>query len=128
MDDSSKLISHIKLAINPQFSHWVLFANGTYIIVEDTSVTDDAIYCTKIMREYGPVYAGSPAGDFFVTHLTKTEGWVVGGHYNGMYTYVNPEELKGTNKKNPTDTDIGLFGRNKREIDGKDCKIIYINK
>jgi hypothetical protein len=47
------------------------------------------------MKEYGPVIAGGPAGDFGVTHLTRTAGWVVSGHYFGMYTYVNPAELKG---------------------------------
>jgi len=126
--DSNKLLEHVKLAINPQFTHWVLFANGTYIIIEDSTVKDESTYCTEIMKEYGPVYVGSPAGDFSVTHLNKTEGWVVGGHYYGMYTYVNPEELKGQNIENPSDADIGLFGRNKREIDGKDCKIIHVNK
>jgi hypothetical protein len=80
------------------------------------------------MKEYGPVYAGSPAGDFSVTHLTKTDGWVVSGHYYGMYTYVNPEELGTKNIKKLTDVDIGVFGRHKRELDGKDCKIIHINR
>jgi hypothetical protein len=128
INDSSKLLAQVKLAINPKFPHWVLFSNGTYIIIEDSAITDEASYCTEIMKEYGPVHAGSPAGDFSVTHLNKTDGWVVSGHYYGMYTYVNPEELEARNIKNPTDIEIGVFGRHKRELDGKDCKIIHVNK
>jgi hypothetical protein len=80
------------------------------------------------MREYGPVHVGSPAADFVVTHLNKTEGWVVSGHYHGMYTYVNPDELKKAGLENPTDVDIGLFGRGKRNHDGKECHVVFISK
>jgi hypothetical protein len=124
----TKLIEHVRLAINPKFHQWVLFSNGTYIIIEDATIQDQAAFAKKIMREYGPVHVGSPAADFAVTHLNKTEGWVVGGHYHGMYTYVNPDELKKAGLENPTDVDIGLFGRGKRNKDGKECYVVFISK
>jgi hypothetical protein len=120
------LLEHVNLAINPKFQDWVLFENGTYIIFDNAdTIADLKEESIKLMKEYGPVYAGSPAGDFSVTHLNKTEGWVVSGHCYGMYTYVNPVELE-TN--NPDDVKIGLFGRTKREKDGKKLQIIHINR
>ncbi|WP_217192959.1 hypothetical protein [Bernardetia litoralis] len=76
------------------------------------------------MKEFGPVHAGGPAGDFNVISLNKTKGWVVSGHGYGMYTYVNPSELE-TNS--PDDLTIGVFGRSKRNNDGQNPNIIYVN-
>lgn len=121
----AEIIEHIKKAINPKFKSWVAFSNGTYIILEDSTVVDSEKKAVEIMKEYGPVHAGSPAGDITTIKLTYTEGWVVGGHHYGMYTYVNPAELP--NDK-PTDIEVGLAGRQKRDKDGKDLKVIYINK
>lgn len=121
----SNLLNHVKLAINPKFQDWVLFKNGTYIIFDNAdtipNLESEAI---KEMKEFGPVSVGGSAGDFSVTHLNRTEGWVVSGHGYGMYTYVNPNELKS---KVPDDTEIGLFGRSKRDLDSKEPVIIHIN-
>lgn len=57
------------------------------------------------MKEFGPVYPGSAAGDFTVSRFDNTEGWSVSGHCYGMYTYVNPEEL---DSDSPSDIEIGL--------------------
>ncbi len=120
------LLEHVNLAINPKFEDWVLFENGTYIIFDNTdTILDLREESIKLMKEYGPVYAGSPAGDFNVIHLNKTEGWIVSGHCYGMYTYVNPLELES---KNPEDVEVGLFGRSKREKDGKELQIVHVNR
>ena len=121
-----KLIEHVKLAINPIFQDWVLFKNGTYIIFDNTeSISDIRKYAIDQMKEFGPVYGGGPAGDFSVTHLNQTEGWVVSGHGYGMYTYVNPREI---NSKTPTDVEIGLYGRSKRNEDGEEPIILHVNR
>jgi hypothetical protein len=123
---NKELIEHVKLAINPKFQNWVLFKNGTYIIFDDiTKVKDINRDAIALMKEYGPVFAGGPAGDFNTIHLTKTEGWIVSGHGYGMYTYVSPSEIQN---KTANDLEIGLLGRSKRDIDGKSPEIIYINK
>ncbi|EJL71879.1 hypothetical protein [Chryseobacterium populi] len=123
--NNSDLIENVKLAINPKFQDWVLFKNGTYIIFDNVdtikAVNDEAI---KQMKEFGPVFAGGPAGDFNTIHLTKTDGWIVSGHGYGMYTYVNPSEIEN---KTPNDIEIGIFGRSKRDLDGKNPEILYIN-
>lgn len=124
--NKNELINHIKLAINPKFQDWVVFKNGTYIIFDEADrIKDVNSEALKQMKEFGPVYAGGPAGDFGITTLNQTDGWIVSGHGYGMYTYVNPSELS---IKNPSDSEIGLFGRNKRDLDGKNPEIIFVNR
>lgn len=120
------LLEHVKLAINPKFEDWVLFENGTYIMFDDASQIEDLEKeAIRQMKEFGPVAAGGPAGDFNVINLNKTEGWVVSGHGYGMYTYVNPSELDSSS---PNDLTIGLYGRSKRDKDGNNPKIIHVNR
>ncbi|WP_396637410.1 hypothetical protein [Maribacter sp. R77961] len=119
------LLDNVRLAINPKFQDWVLFENGTYIIFDDVSkiknIEEESI---RLMKEFGPVSAGGPAGDFNVTSLNLTKGWTVSGHGYGMYTYVNPKELE-TNY--PNDMTVGLYGRSKRNEDGLNPVIIHVN-
>ena len=121
--ETKSLLDNVKLAINPKYKDWVLFENGTYIIFDDINqienIENEAI---RLMKEFGPVHAGGPAGDFNVITLNQTEGWVVSGHGYGMYTYVNPSEIEANS---PNDVTIGLYGRSKRNQDGENPKIIY---
>jgi hypothetical protein len=126
--NEKELIAHVKLAINPKFQNWVLFTHGSYIILPDSLKSDPQNNALRIMKEYGPVYPGSPAGDFSVITLNKTEGWSIAADYYGMYTYVHPDDLTRAAIMDPSDIEIGLFGRKKRDQDAKDLKIIFINK
>jgi len=119
------IIEHVKKAINPKYKNWVLFSNGTYIILEDSTIHNKVDTSIAMMKEYGPVHAGGPAGDFSTIKLTYTDGWVVNGHGYGMYTYVHPKELSGIGINMPSDVDVGLYGRAKREKDGRELKIIF---
>ncbi|HNY32517.1 MAG TPA: hypothetical protein PKO15_16645 [Fibrobacteria bacterium] len=124
MDDS--LLEHVRLAINPRFQDWVLFESGTYIIFDNAdTVADIRFAAMQLMKKFGPVHVGGPAGDFGVISLDKTAGWLVSGHGYGMYTYVHPKELT---TKNPTDLEIGLLGRSKRDMDGNKPVIIHVNR
>ncbi|WP_289660976.1 hypothetical protein [Flavobacterium panacagri] len=124
--EENKLLNHVKLSINEKFQDWVLFKNGTYIIFENANTIPDLeSEAIKLMKEFGPVYTGSPAGDFDFTDLKKTEGWIVSGHGYGMYTYVNRNEIKS----DLIDIqEIGLFGRSKRNLDGQNPVVIHINR
>ena len=122
-----ELIYHINLAINPNYQDWVVFSNGTYIILDDSLKDDPSNNALKIIKEFGPVYRGSPAGDMSITKLNNTPGWSVGGNYNGMYTYVHPDELVRYGMVDCSDVDVGLYARAKRDKDSRDLKIIYIN-
>ncbi|SFD20844.1 hypothetical protein [Flavobacterium phragmitis] len=124
--EENKLLNHVKLSINEKFQNWVLFKNGTYIIFENADIIPDLeSEAIKLMKEFGPVYTGTHAADFDVTDLKKTEGWIVSGHGYGMYTYVSPDEIKC----DITDIlEIGLYGRYKRDLDGRNPVIIHINR
>src|SRR5262245_33086465 len=119
------LIQNVRLAIKPEFPNWVLFSNGTYVIIDgEIATSDPRAYALEQMREFGPVHTGCPAGDFSVTTLQKTEGWSVGGHGIGMYTYVHPSELK---KWRRSLVRIGVHGRRKRDVDSKELRIVYVS-
>lgn len=121
--EEAELIENIKLALNPKLSYWVLFSNGTVIVfdslTEGENIKEKAI---NHMKEFGPVWPASEAGDFGIVDLPSAKGWFVTGHGYGMYTYVHRRELCS----NPHDVEIGVYGRSKRNSDSKETKIIYV--
>lgn len=124
-NDETNLIKHVRLSINEKFQDWVLFKNGTYIIFDHAeTILDIESEALKLIKEFGPIYTGS-SSDFDVTDLKKTEGWIVSGHGYGIYTYVSPDEIK---PKTSNIIKIGLHGRNKRDLDGRNPIIIHINR
>ncbi|MET9338496.1 hypothetical protein [Nonomuraea sp. NPDC003804] len=99
---------------------WVLFANGTCVIL--TEPADDlAEQATELLREYGPVRPGTPAGDFITVDLDDAPGWAVTGHHPDILTYVAEDELEARD-----DLTVGLFGRGKRGQDGHELAIAHI--
>jgi hypothetical protein len=101
---------------------WVLYKNGTCVILKDVAgnLAEEA---NKIMKQYGPVYPGSPAGDFTVMSSREVAGWVVGSHHRDILTYVGPEEMGA---KPSSDAEIGLIGREKRHRDSQELQIIHM--
>ena len=100
---------------------WVLFENGTCVILMEPGA-DLAAQATQIIREWGPVHAGSPAGDFSVITLKDAPGWVVTGHHPDVPTYVSPEEVG----PEPTELAVGLAGRSRRDADGVEPHVIHV--
>ena len=101
---------------------WVLFRHGTCVILMKPE-QDLRAQAIELMREWGPVHAGSPAGDFSVVTLTEYPGWVVTGHHNDILTYVAPEEMEADKRSNLA---IGLFGRSKRDRDASALQVIHV--
>ena len=101
---------------------WVLFHHGTCVILANPQ-QDIAAQATAIMKQWGPVHAGSSAGDFTTISLNKYPGWVVAGHHKDMLNYVSPDELE---EKAPSDVAVGLLGRSKRNQDGEDPQVRHI--
>ncbi len=101
---------------------WVLFQHGTCVILMQPE-HDLAAQAIEIMKEWGPVHAGSSAGDFSTIALEDYPGWVVTGHHPDMLNYVSPEELA---TEAPSDLVVGLLGRSKRDQDGEDPQVVHV--
>ncbi|MFD8143956.1 hypothetical protein [Streptomyces sp. NPDC059708] len=108
-----------RLLIDPRKS-WVLFEHGTCVVLTAPE-GDLAHQATDLLREYGPVHAGSSAGDFGVIDLTDVEGWVVTGHHNDVLTYVGPDE-----PQDGSELAVGLLGRGKRHQDGTELRVVHV--
>jgi hypothetical protein len=101
---------------------WVLFKHGTCVILKEPepNIRQQAV---ALLREWGPVHAGSPAGDFSTLTLKDDLGWVVTCHHDDILTYVAPNELSADQSD---DIAIGLFGRSKRDRDATELEIIHV--
>lgn len=114
------LIQTWRSIITEEDKSWVLFENGTCIIMmSPENIQKKAI---ELMNEWGAVHAGSSAGDFSTIELKANSGWVVTCHHNDILTYVDPEEISS----DLPDYVIGLLGRSKREEDAKTLNVIHV--
>lgn len=77
------------------------------------------------MKEFGPVYPGTSAGDMNIKSFMKPYGWLVSGHGPGMHTYVHPDEME---VDNPDHIMVGFYGRSKRDRDSIELRIVKIHR
>ena len=114
------LVSIYKKVITDHSMNWVLFKNGTCVMLlkPEKDIRAQAI---KILKEHGSVIAGTPSGDFEVTKIPPINGWIITGDYPGIMMYVSFEEGK---KKG--DFEIGMIGRTNREQDAKELSVVYV--
>ncbi|NNF43759.1 MAG: hypothetical protein HKN62_12095 [Phycisphaerales bacterium] len=100
---------------------WVLFENGTCVIIEalEGDLEDQAVH---LMKQWGPVHGGSAAGDFSTVTLKTGDGWVVTSHHRDILTLVLPDELDD----DPGELAIGLHGRSKRNQDAATLTVIHV--
>ena len=108
-----------KIIIDPSKS-WVLFKNGTCVMLLNPE-EDVRAQAIKILKEHGPVVAGTVSGDFEVTKIQEINGWVVTGDYQGIMVYISEQEGK---KKG--DYEIGMIGRTKREFDARELEVAHV--
>ncbi|MFF0228293.1 hypothetical protein [Streptomyces sp. NPDC004629] len=108
-----------RLLSDPRTS-WVLFEHGTCVVLAAPG-GDLAEQATEILREFGPVHAGSAAGDFGVIDVKDADGWVVTGHHQDVLTYVTPDEPSGQET-----FAVGMCGRSKRHRDGTELHIVHV--
>lgn len=102
---------------------FVVFASGTVVIFVDAAREADlAAAARELLAEWGPVYAGSPAGDFSTMVLPDDRGWAVTCHHPDVLTLVVPDEAPPT----ATDLTIGLLGRAKRDRDAAALDVIHV--
>ena len=100
---------------------WVVFKNGTCVILMEPA-DDLEVQAIEIIKEWGPVHAGSPAGDFNVIKLSNHPGWVVGGHHPDILNYVGEDEYP----EGASDVAVGVAGRTMRNADGENPEVIHV--
>src|SRR5215510_90969 len=90
--EGPELIEAWRATINGADKSWVVFENGTCVILmqPEADLTSQA---TALLREFGPVQAGSSFGDFTTITLDNDRGWVVACHHNDILTFVGPDEV-----------------------------------
>lgn len=108
-----------RLLADPHKS-WVLFEHGTCVVLTAPE-GELAEQATDLLKKFGPVHAGSSAGDFGVIDLKEVGGWVVTGHHNDVLTYVGPDEPEDGSR-----IVVGLFGRSKRHRDGTELHVVHV--
>jgi len=119
MTDSS-VDSWRKIIIGDDKS-WVLFEHGTCVILMHP-VEDLGRQAIELMKAWGPVHAGSPAGDFSIVKLSQYPGSAVICHHPDILNYVSPGEVD----PGASDVTIGLLGRAKRQQDAEGLVITHV--
>lgn len=117
-----KLVQTWRKIIIGNNKSWVLFQNGTCVILMQPQ-SDLKQQAITLMKEYGPVHAGSSFGDFCVIALTEDTGWVVECHHPDILTYVAPDEVA---QDESDDIQVGLLGRSKRGADATELIVIHV--
>jgi hypothetical protein len=117
------LIDIVRRAVTNPATPWVLFQNGTVVFLPEPvageELSDQAV---ALLREWGPVHAGSPAGDFSLTTLPDGCGWAVRCHHNGIITFLSPKDVE----PNTPDVRIGLLGRQRRDLDAHELSVSHV--
>ncbi|MEU9987215.1 hypothetical protein AB0E10_10485 [Streptomyces sp. NPDC048045] len=118
--DTETLIGAWRRLLSGSGKSWVLFEHGTCVVLEESegALADRA---TEILREFGPVHVGGPAGDFRVLELKSDEGWLVTGHHPDVVTFVALEE-----SEDPSHLAVGIHGRSKRDRDGRELNVVHV--
>lgn len=99
--NSEELIKVYKKVVDPKLPNWVVFENGTCVIIYHPPKDLEA-EAKEVSQKYGTVTTGSESADFTVTKVDN--GWIV-------------SEEEGYGKE---DYEIGLLGRNEKEQDSDD--------
>jgi hypothetical protein len=127
--ETEELVStwrRILCPVNPAAAEeksWVLFDHGTCVVLPKPDPVEDlGEQAVSLLAEYGPVYIGSPAGDFAVTHLEDVPGWCVTCHHDDVLTYVEPTDVT----RGAGDLEVGLCGRSKRHMDGTELTVAHV--
>lgn len=100
---------------------WVLFENGTCVVWDE--ITDNPkSYGINLLKAYGLVVPGTPAGDFNQQMMENPAGMLVTYHHENIMSFLLEEELDS-----PEVLSIpGIIARHRRELDAKSLVIVHI--
>ena len=119
--DVQAMVSEWRRVLEGLDKSWVVFENGTCVALT-ASQGDLREKAIELLKEWGPVHAGTPAGDFDVVELPDRAGYLVTSHHADILTYVSPGEA---DEETP-EMMVGLIGRAKRDQDAQELKIVHV--
>jgi hypothetical protein len=123
--DNIAALNEIWRAVLPdEVTRWAIFKYGTTVLCHEEGV-DPREHALQVLREHGPVVAGTPLGDFTVGLAGLFPGWVVVYSHPDIGTYVSPDEMES---EEPPAIDIGYYGRSKRHEDFLSLEIIHVEQ
>jgi hypothetical protein len=116
------------LAVGP-YGAWVVFDHGTCVVFREQQ-EDAAAKAKVLLAEWGPVYPGSPSGDFSVGSISGVPEHIVTCHHPDILNYVAEGEVAGALAEKWYDPDvvIGVAGRAKRRQDAKELRVIHVEQ
>ena len=122
--DVELFIAMAKKVFRPSLRPWVLFRHGT-LVGPIQAGEEPVAHATELLREWGPVRPGSPAGDFNVLQPKEggSEGWVILSHHGLIATLVTPAEMANSPQQ---DLAVGLLGRGKRDLDARELEVVHV--
>ena len=119
--DQEQLISVWRTSLNSRERSWVIFEHGTCVVLMQPK-GDLAEEAQDLLREWGPVHAGTTSGDFSTITLDNGLGWVVTCHHNDILTFVGKSEVGEA----PNDVSVGLLGRTRRAQDAEELHVVHV--
>ncbi|MGK0365848.1 MAG: hypothetical protein ACI85O_002916 [Saprospiraceae bacterium] len=122
--NQEQMIENVQLAVYSEMRNWILFENGTYVVVEE-EITEERIRMIGIaqMEKIREINEDANS-DYSVSDLPKVDGWSVNQYADGMYTYLHPSEF---DVEKPTYLQITELGRSKRRNDAEDLRVICVS-
>lgn len=122
--NQEQMIENVQLAVYSEMRNWILFENGTYVIVEE-EITEERIRMIGIAQmEKIRESQENMDSDFSVSDLPKVDGWSVNLSTDGMYTYLHPSEFE---VEKPSYFQITKLARSKRKKDAEDLRVICVS-
>ena len=116
---NQRLIDVWKKSIKGDEKSWVLFENGTCVILLEPE-KDLAKQAKEILSKWGRVQIGTPSADFDIITLDSGDGYAVSCHHPEIFTLILKEE--GLDE----DFKIGIEGRSNRDCDAEELNVIHI--
>ena len=122
--NQEQMIENVQLAVYSEMRNWVLFKNGTYVVVEE-EITEERIKMIGLAQMKAVREAQDDiASEFLVTKLPKVDGWSVNRNADGMFTYLHTSDFE---EEKPREMKIAELGRIRRAKDAEDLEVICIS-
>jgi hypothetical protein len=122
-DEENEYAALFKRVVSGPGKSFVVFEHGTIVVFAGAAKELDLrAAAIELMKDYGPVHVGSPAGDFGVVSLPDGLGAAVTCHHNDILTLMTPDDLEGV-----SELAIGVIGRGKRGLDAEELNVVHVH-